>query len=116
MVAGHSVLGGFEMLTNGSLKNCKVLIAVGDNLVRRRLCERVESHGYSFARAIHPSSKKKVRNSLDISELSDFIELFEDNNPHEEKSVYQKLQEELNKDPDDVLKGSGFVDKNWTHD
>jgi len=49
------VLGGFEVLANGYQRGCEVIIAVGDNVMRRQLSCRISKLGYRFAIAIHPS-------------------------------------------------------------
>ena len=54
---GYRVLGGIEVLVRHETKGCNVILAVGDNALRRQLSQRIGELGYSFATAIHPSCR-----------------------------------------------------------
>ncbi len=50
------VLGSFERLKKKHFDFDKVIIAIGNNHIRRKLAMKLESSGLSFATAIHPSA------------------------------------------------------------
>ncbi|MCR4404980.1 MAG: acetyltransferase [Candidatus Acetothermia bacterium] len=54
---GYPVLGGFELLNEGAYHDCQLILAIGDNLARKRLWERIRPLGYKLACAIHPSAQ-----------------------------------------------------------
>jgi sugar O-acyltransferase (sialic acid O-acetyltransferase NeuD family) len=51
----YSVIGGFDNLTKKISAGHKLILAVGDNKSRKKLCERVKPLGYELICAIHPS-------------------------------------------------------------
>ncbi len=54
---GYKILGGFPVLLDEGFACYPVVIAIGDNQVRKQLAERLDALGYGFARAIHPSAQ-----------------------------------------------------------
>jgi acetyltransferase EpsM len=44
------------MTTDYSPDECKIIIAIGDNLTRKNLTERLAEEGFKFGKAIHPSA------------------------------------------------------------
>ena len=52
---GYPVTGGFDFLEKDIKHNYKVILAVGNNSVRKKLWERVKPLGYELICAIHPS-------------------------------------------------------------
>jgi sugar O-acyltransferase (sialic acid O-acetyltransferase NeuD family) len=54
---GYPVLGGFNLLEEGAFRDCRLVLAVGDNLARKSLWERIRPLGYRLASAIHPSAQ-----------------------------------------------------------
>jgi acetyltransferase EpsM len=44
------------MSTEYSFDECKIIIAIGDNLARKILAERLAEEGFKFGKAIHPSA------------------------------------------------------------
>jgi len=54
---GYSILGGFDLLNKALYHDCKLILAIGDNRVRKNLCKKLKDLGYELARAIHPSSQ-----------------------------------------------------------
>jgi len=56
-VLGYRVLGGFATLADTGSSCCPIVIAIGDNQIRKELAKRLDACGYSFATAIHPSAQ-----------------------------------------------------------
>jgi len=56
-LSGYPILGGFELLSSKDHRDCKLILAVGDNRARRELCRRVRALGYELACAVHPSAQ-----------------------------------------------------------
>lgn len=54
---GYKIIGGFEVLLSSDYQGCKLIIAIGENRVRKGLYERVKVLGYEFASAVHPSAQ-----------------------------------------------------------
>ena len=54
---GYSILGGFELLNKDAYQNCKLILAIGDNRVRRCLWQKQKYLGYKLARVAHPSAQ-----------------------------------------------------------
>jgi sugar O-acyltransferase (sialic acid O-acetyltransferase NeuD family) len=52
---GYPIIGGFDTITKDVSQNHKLILAVGDNKSRKKLCERVKPVGYELICAIHPS-------------------------------------------------------------
>lgn len=56
-LCGYPILGGFELLNGDAYRDCKLILAIGDNRARKRLWEKVKELGYELACAIHPSAQ-----------------------------------------------------------
>jgi acetyltransferase EpsM len=54
---GYRVLGGIDVLKRRENEGSSVILAVGDNALRRQLSQRIGELGYSFATAIHLSCR-----------------------------------------------------------
>jgi sugar O-acyltransferase (sialic acid O-acetyltransferase NeuD family) len=54
---GYAVSGGLEMLTKNAPHSQKLILALGDNNVRKGLWAKVKPLGYELACAIHPSAQ-----------------------------------------------------------
>lgn len=54
---GYRVIGGFDQLEKNAHKGYQFVIAIGDNRVRKRICNRLTSLGYYFAVGVHPSAQ-----------------------------------------------------------
>ncbi|MGQ9601742.1 MAG: acetyltransferase [Candidatus Bipolaricaulia bacterium] len=54
---GYPVLGGSELLDKEDYLNCKLILAIGDNLARKILWEKIRPLGYELATVVHPSAQ-----------------------------------------------------------
>lgn len=54
---GYMVIGGFDKLKGNTYKDCKLIIAIARNNVRKRLHRQLYSLGYEFVSVIHPSGQ-----------------------------------------------------------
>ncbi len=55
-VLGTPVLGGFSQLERRELRGCQIVLAVGSNVRRRELSERLRPLGVTFVCLVHPSA------------------------------------------------------------
>jgi sugar O-acyltransferase (sialic acid O-acetyltransferase NeuD family) len=53
----YPILGGFSLLNEGIHRDCKLILAIGDNQARRRLWKKLKELGYELVCAIHPSAQ-----------------------------------------------------------
>lgn len=56
VVNGYPVLGPFDWLRRTDVDRVSIVVAIGDNRVRKEVVEGVESLGYDFCKAIHPAA------------------------------------------------------------
>ena len=56
-ISGIEIVGGQELLSRLDSRLWQAIVAVGDNVIRRRLVARVEEAGWRFARVVHPSAQ-----------------------------------------------------------
>lgn len=54
---GYPIIGGFDVLNERAYRDCKLILAIGDNRARKTLWERLKELGYELAHAIHPSAE-----------------------------------------------------------
>lgn len=54
---GYKILGGFDQLNKNSDKSYRLIVAVGENRVRKKLCKKLASLDYRFITAVHPSAQ-----------------------------------------------------------
>jgi len=53
---GYEVIGGFDRLDGNAYKDCRFILAIARNNIRRILQRRLESLDYEFVSIIHPSA------------------------------------------------------------
>ena len=56
-LCGYPILGGVDLLNEGTYHDCKLILAIGNNRARKRLWEKLRELGYELACAIHPSAQ-----------------------------------------------------------
>jgi hypothetical protein len=56
----YPILGGFDLLSEGVHHDCKLILAIGDSLARKRLWERIRPLGYELICAIPPPRSRKM--------------------------------------------------------
>jgi len=54
---GYPVIGGEGVLKDEAHRNCRLILAVGDNAVRKRLWSLLREFGYELACAVHASAQ-----------------------------------------------------------
>ncbi|RLA94465.1 MAG: hypothetical protein DRG83_19700 [Deltaproteobacteria bacterium] len=54
---GYPIIGGGEILGDATYHDHWILLAIGGNLTRKKIWDRLRSLGYKFASAIHPSAQ-----------------------------------------------------------
>lgn len=55
-LAGIPVLGDEDLLLSGAHRDCKVVVAIGDNQDRQAAVTKLEAQGVHFVAVIHPSA------------------------------------------------------------
>jgi sugar O-acyltransferase (sialic acid O-acetyltransferase NeuD family) len=56
-IYGHKVLGSSEQLNGHLFTDHLVVVAIGDNLVRKQMVSRLNDLSVSFGQAVHPSAQ-----------------------------------------------------------
>lgn len=54
---GYRIVGGFDQLNGNTYKGYYIIIAVGENRARKKLCKKLASLEYQFIAAVHPSAQ-----------------------------------------------------------
>jgi len=54
-IRGYPVLGNVEWFSKSEAEDVKTVVAVGDNLVRKKIVEKARSYGAKFCNIVHPS-------------------------------------------------------------
>jgi sugar O-acyltransferase (sialic acid O-acetyltransferase NeuD family) len=54
---GYRVIGGESVIKGEAYRNCKLILAVGDNAARKKLWRTINALGYELACAVHPSAQ-----------------------------------------------------------
>lgn len=62
---GYRIVGGFDQLNGNTYKSYQIIIAVGENRVRKKLCKKLVSLEYQFITVVHPSAQ--IGRSVSIS-------------------------------------------------
>jgi len=66
---GYKVIGGFDKLNDSRYKNCRIVIAIARNDIRKKLYERLEPLKYELATVIHPSAQISISASIGLGSM-----------------------------------------------
>jgi len=54
---GYRIVGGFDQLNRNTYKSYRIIIAIGENRARKKLCKKLASLKYQFITVVHPSAQ-----------------------------------------------------------